>query len=160
MTSGGRVEAGWEVVTQGGHGGHLTGHGVWLHPPTLSSVAVNRILKIVRAGQALGVTLIGIEVFGVLGPQGEGGGGDGGWEAEPLDNLLPLLLVDDLHKASSGTHQIVQLVQVENLLGHDGKTVNRSSSLLHEGEEFIQELFPLGVVVNFIELQLNYHELQ
>jgi len=85
------------MVTQGGHGGHLTGHGVWLHPPPLSSVAVNSILKIVRAGQALGVTLVGIEVFGVLGPQSEGGGGDRGWEAKPLDDLLSLLLVDDLH---------------------------------------------------------------
>ena len=96
----------------------------------------------------------------LLGPESEGGGGDGGGEAESLDDLLPLLLVDDLHQAAPGAHQVVQLVQVEDLLGHDGKTVNGSSSLLHEGEEFIQELFPLGVVVNFIELQLNYHELQ
>ena len=96
----------------------------------------------------------------LLGPEGEGGGGDGGGEAEPLDDLLPLLLVDDLHQAAPGAHQVIQLVEVEDLLGHDGKTVNGSSSLLHEGEQFIQELFPLGVVVNFIELQLNYHELQ
>ena len=134
--------------------------GVGLHPPALSPVAVNSVLKIISAGQALGVTLIGIEVFGVLRPQGEGGGGDGGWEAEPLDDLLPLLLVDDLHQAAPGHHKIEQLIQIQDLLGHDGKTVNGSSSLLHEGEEFIQELFPLGVVVNFIELQLNYHELQ
>ena len=96
----------------------------------------------------------------LLSPESEGGGGDGGGEAQTLDDLLPLLLVDDLHQAAPSAHQVVQLVQVEDLFGHDGKTVNGSSSLLHEGEEFIQELFPLGVVVNFIELQLNYHELQ
>ena len=67
------------------------------------------------------------QVSCVLRPQCEGGGGDGGWEAEPLDDLLPLLLIDDLHQASSGHDKIEQLIQIQDLLGHDGKTVNWSS---------------------------------
>ena len=63
----------------------------------------------------------------LLGPQSEGGGGDGGGEAEPLDDLLPLLLVDDLHQAAPGHNKIEQLIQIQALLGHDGKTVNWSS---------------------------------
>ena len=78
--------------------------------------------------------IIELQLLSLLSSEGEGGGGDGGGEAEPLDDLLPLLLVDDLHQAAPGAHQVVQLVQVENLLGHDGKTVDGSSSLLHEGE--------------------------
>ena len=54
----------------------------------------------------------------LLGPKSEGGRSDGGGEAETLDDLLPLLLVDDLHQAALLTHQVIQLKQVQHTLGH------------------------------------------
>ena len=56
--------------------------------------------------------------FNSLCSEGEGCGCDGGGEAESLDDLLPLLLVDDLHQAATGHHQVVQLVQVQHLNTH------------------------------------------
>jgi hypothetical protein len=85
--------------------------------------------------------------------QGEGGGGYGGGEAEPLDDLLPLLLVDDLHEAAPRHHQVVQLVQVQHLLSHDRQPVDRGAALLHESKELVQEFFALRVVVYLVQLQ-------
>ena len=68
-----------------------------------------------------------VEVLGVLGTEGEGGGGDGGGQAKALDDLLPLLLVDHLHEAAPRHHQVEELVEVEDLLGHDWQAVYRSS---------------------------------
>lgn len=61
-----------------------------------------------------------------LGAQREGGAGDGRGEVETFGDLPPDLLVDDLHQASLFRHQLVQLVQVQHLLGHDGNAVDRS----------------------------------
>ena len=76
-------------------------------------------------------------------------------EAQAFDDLLPLLLVDDLHEASSGHHQVVQLVQVKYLLGHNWQTVDGSSPLLHERKQLVKELLPLGVIINLVELQCH-----
>merc|ERR1719454_1265043 len=107
------------------------------YSPTFTFVPVNRILQVLLGGEVLGGHLPRVEVLGVLGAECEGGGGDGGGEAKPLDNLLPLLLVDHLHQTSPGHYQVEQLVQVKHLFRHDWKPVDRSSSLLHEGKELI-----------------------
>ena len=120
------------------HGRHLLGHAGWWHPlhgrhpiglysTPLTSVSINCVLKIGLGRKALGMDLPGVEVLGVLGAQGEGCRGDAGWQPQPLDYLLPLLLVDNLHQPPAPHHQVEQLVQVQDLLGHDGKTVNWSS---------------------------------
>lgn len=62
----------------------------------------------------------------LLGAQREGGAGDGCGEVETFGDLPPDLLVDDLHQASLLCHQLVQLVQVQHLLSHDGNAVDRS----------------------------------
>lgn len=63
----------------------------------------------------------------LLGAQCEGGAGDGRGEVEAFSDLPPDLLVDDLHQASLLRHQLVQLVQVQHLLSHDGDAVHRGS---------------------------------
>ena len=72
-------------------------------------------LQVGGVAQVHRLALERVEVLGVLGAEGEGGRGDGGGEAEPLDDLLPLLLVDHLHQTPPGHHQVVQLVQVKHL---------------------------------------------
>lgn len=59
-----------------------------------------------------------------LRPEREGGAGDGRGQLEALDDLLPQLLVDDVDEAAARHHQVVQLVQVQDLLGHDGQAVD------------------------------------
>lgn len=61
----------------------------------------------------------------LLGAQGEGGTGDARRQMQPLDDLLPQLLVDNIHQAAAGYHQIVQLVQVQHRLGHDRQPIDR-----------------------------------
>ena len=92
--------------------------------PALPLVALDGRLQVRRVAQVHRLALERVEVFGVLRAEGEGGGGDGGGQAEPLDDLLPLLLVDHLHQASTGHHQVEQLEQVEDLLGHDWQPVD------------------------------------
>lgn len=46
---------------------------------------------------------------------------------QPLDDLLPQLLVDDIHEATTRDDQVVQLVQVQHGLGHDRQAIDRSS---------------------------------
>ena len=43
---------------------------------------------------------------------------------QTLDDLLPQLFVDDVDQSSPGDDQVVQLVQVQHLLGHDGQSVD------------------------------------
>ena len=59
-----------------------------------------------------------------LGPQGEGGAGDGRGQVQAFGDLSPDLLVDDLHQAPLLRHQLIQHVQVQDLLGHDGDSVD------------------------------------
>ena len=83
--------------------------------PPLPLVPLDGRLQVGRVAQVHGLALQRVEVLGVLGAEGEGGRGDGGGEAEPLDDLLPLLLVDHLHQAALLHHQVVELVQVKHL---------------------------------------------
>ena len=39
------------------------------------------------------------------------------------------------------------------LFGHDRKSVDGGASFLHEGEQFVEELLPLRVVINFVQLK-------
>lgn len=59
--------------------------------------------------------------------QGESCTGDGGGQVESLCDFSPDLLVDNLHKAALLRHQLVQHVQIQDLLGHDGDTIDWGS---------------------------------
>ena len=96
-----------------------------------------------------------IFIFDLLCSESECSWGDAWWKTQTFDDLLPLFLVDDLHQASPRHNQVVELVQVKYLFCHNGQPVDWSAAFLHERKQFIQELFPLWVVVNLIELQLN-----
>ena len=65
-----------------------------------------------------------IFIFDLLCSESECSWGDAWWKTQPFDDLLPLFLVYHLDEASAGDHEIEQLVQVEDLFGHDGKTVD------------------------------------
>ena len=67
------------------------------------------------------------QVSCVLSSESEGCGGDGGGKLEISDDLLPLLLVDHLHQAALLHHQVVQLEQVQHVLGHHWQSVDRCS---------------------------------
>lgn len=57
--------------------------------------------------------------------QGERCTGDGGGQVQSLCDFPPDLLVDDLHQAPLVRHQLVEHVQIQDLLGHDGDTIDR-----------------------------------
>lgn len=71
--------------------------------------------------------------MGIPGPpnslraQGEGGAGDGGGQVKAFGDLPPDLLVDDLHQPALLGHQLVEHVEIQDLLGHDGDPVDGSS---------------------------------
>lgn len=46
---------------------------------------------------------------------------------QTLYDLLPQFFVDDVDQSPSGDDQVVQLVQVEHLLGHDRQSVDWGS---------------------------------
>ena len=83
--------------------------------PPLPFVPLYGRLQVRGVAQVHRLALKRVKVLGVLGAEGESSGGDGGGEAEPLDDLLPLLLVDHLHQTPTGYHQVVELVQVKHL---------------------------------------------
>lgn len=60
----------------------------------------------------------------LLSAQSERGGSDARWQAETLDDFLPELLVDYLDETASLDHQVVELVQIQHGLGHDGQTID------------------------------------
>lgn len=60
-------------------------------------------------------------------PKCEGSTGDGGRQVEPLGDLPPQFLVDNLYQAAFLGHQHVQHEQVEDLLRHDGDPVHWSA---------------------------------
>lgn len=59
--------------------------------------------------------------------QGERCTGDGGRQVQSLCDFSPDFLVDDLHQAPLLCHQLVKHVQIQNLFGHDGDTVDRGT---------------------------------
>lgn len=65
--------------------------------------------------------------------QGEGGAGDGGGQVKAFGDLPPDLLVDDLHQPTLLRHQLVEHVEIQDLLGHDGDPVDGSSCREEKG---------------------------
>lgn len=63
----------------------------------------------------------------LLGAESESCAGDGCGQVETFGDLPPDLLVDNFHQASLLCHKLVQLVEVQHLLRHDGNAVHRSS---------------------------------
>lgn len=94
----------------------------------------------------------------LLGAQREGGAGDGRGEVETFCDLPPDLLVDDLHQASLLRHQLVQLVQVQHLLGHDGNAVDRSPCM--SGKEKQTEHILLSFNSTPEKKKKNWHHLR
>ena len=71
--------------------------------------------------------------------QREGGTGDGRGQLEPLDDLLPEFLVDDINKATPGHYEVEKLVEVQHLLGHDRETVDGGTQIGKRGYGTIRE---------------------
>lgn len=63
----------------------------------------------------------------LLGAESESCAGDGCGQVETFGDLPPDLLVDNFHQASLLCHKLVQLVEVQHLLRHDGNAIHRSS---------------------------------
>lgn len=80
-----------------------------------------------EGGAENGNSLQELAVHNSLRAQGEGGAGDGGGQVKAFGDLPPDLLVDDLHQPTFLSHQLVEHVQVQDLLGHDGDPVDGSS---------------------------------
>lgn len=59
--------------------------------------------------------------------EGKGCTGDWGRQVESLGNLPPQFLVNNLDQTALLSHQPVEWVQIQNLLGHNGNTVHWSS---------------------------------
>ncbi len=60
----------------------------------------------------------------VLCSESEGSAGDGGRQVQALRDLPPQLFIYDLHQPPLLCHQLVQHVEVQHLLGHDGNPVH------------------------------------
>lgn len=63
----------------------------------------------------------------LLGAQGKGRTGDARRQMQALDDLLPQLLVDDIHQSAAGYYQIVQLIEIQHRFGHYGQPIDRRS---------------------------------
>ncbi len=60
----------------------------------------------------------------VLSSESEGSAGDGGRQVQALRDLPPQLFIYDFHQPPLLCHQLVQHVEVQHLLGHDGNPVH------------------------------------
>lgn len=67
--------------------------------------------------------------------EGEGGAGDGGGQVQAFGDLSPDLLVYHLHQTSLLSHQLIQHVQIQHLLGHDGDSIHRCTWRRQNGQE-------------------------
>ena len=129
-----RAETGWAAVLEAVD---------WAS--ALASIAVDGGLEFAWRAHLELFALVGIQVFHVLGAEGEGGAGDGRGQVEALGDLAPQLLVDHFDEAAFGHYQAVELVQVEDVLGHDRYAVDGWAPLLHEREELVEEVLALRV---------------
>lgn len=60
----------------------------------------------------------------LLRAQRERGTGDAGRQLQPFDDLLPQFFVDHVDESAARNHQIVQLVQIQHRLGHNGQPID------------------------------------
>lgn len=67
--------------------------------------------------------------------EGEGGAGDRGGQVQAFGDLPPDLLVYHLHQTSLLSHQLIQHVQIQHLLGHDGDSIHRCAWRRQNGQE-------------------------
>ena len=125
-------------------------------PASLAPIAVDGGLELVRRAELELVALVRIEVLHVLGAESEGGTGDRAGQVEALGDLAPQLLVDDLDEAALGHHELVELEQVEHVLGHDGYAVDGRAALLHEREQVVQKVLALHVVRQLVQLYVTH----
>lgn len=70
-----------------------------------------------------------------LGSKREGGAGDGGGQIKAFGDLSPDLLVDDFHQPSLLSHQLIEHVEIQDLLCHDGDPIDGSSCGETAGKE-------------------------
>lgn len=96
--------------------------------------------------------LVGIQVLHVLGAQSEGGRGDARGQIQAFGYFAPDLLVDHLDEPAASNHQVVELVEVQNLLSHYWDAIDGLVSIGHELEEVVEELFALWVIAELVEL--------
>lgn len=73
--------------------------------------------------------------YDLLGSKRERGTGDGGGQIKAFGDLSPDFLVDDFHQPSFLGHQLVQHVEVQDLLRHDGDPIDGSSCRETAGKE-------------------------
>lgn len=82
------------------------------------------------SGGALVLGLIAallLDLLDLLGSKCERGTGDGGGQVKAFGDLSPDLLVDDFYQPSFLGHQLVEHVEIQDLLCHDGDPVDGSS---------------------------------
>ena len=73
------------------------------------------------------IFLVVVPYKDLLCAQGESCTSDGGRKVESLCDFSPDLFVDDLHQPPLLSHQLVQHVEIQDLLCHDGDTIDRGS---------------------------------
>jgi len=92
-----------------------------------------------------------------LGSKCEGGTGDGGGQIKAFGDLSPDLLVDDFHQPSFLGHQLVEHVEIQDLLCHDGDPIDGSScretvgkETRHQREKEAKKTSRLGLSISFL----------
>lgn len=76
-----------------------------------------------------------LDLLDLLGSKRECGTGDGGGQIKAFGDLSPDFLVDDFHQPSFLSHQLVQHVEIQDLLCHDGDPIDGSSCRETAGKE-------------------------
>jgi len=120
---------------------------------SFSPIAVYGGLELAWRAELEFVALVGVEVLHVLGPERESGAGDGRGQVEALGDLAPQLFVDNLDEAALGHDEPIEFVEIEDVLGHDRYAVDGRAALLHEGEEFVEEVLAFEVIGQFVQLK-------
>ena len=120
---------------------------------SFSSIAIDGRLQLLWSAHLELFALVRVQILHVLSAESERSAGDRAWKIEAFGDLSPQLLVDDLDETSFGDHESVELVQIQDMLGHDWYAVDGRTSLLHKGEEVVQKLFSLDIIGQFIELK-------
>lgn len=76
-----------------------------------------------------------LDLLDLLGSKRKCGTGDGGGQIKAFGDLSPDLLVDDFHQPSFLSHQLVEHVEIQDLLCHDGDPIDGSPCRETAGKE-------------------------